>query len=261
VNSEAKTQQPTAWVLRKNSARINTATFSAKVNVSRPQSGITIEKVAGNALKGQRILAFSHVPHAPPTLVDQYVRGDDLVATYLTPGKPSASRKDLKLTDQVYWRHIQPSTNGPWHDIELVISLQTDLLGIAPRVKLTTSLQDGNVFLVKDAWHKPVLEPVTESVSIAGADTTAVLVQSHESGWSYLQSLYYMDNASCEKTEFKFSAGRVQIKSFLFVEHLEKGVIRRLRARGAFCDTTDIEQLHLSKWFSEFATSDQPLTV
>jgi len=255
------TQQSTSWVMKKYSARIKTATLSAKVNVSRPQSGITIDKVGENALKGQRILAFSHVPHAPPTLVDQYVRGDDLVASYLTPSKPSASRKDMQLTDQVYWRHIQPDDTGLWYGIELVISLQTDLLGIAPRVKLATTLRDGKVFLVKDAWHQPVLEPVKESVSVTGGHSTAVLVQSQESAWSYLQSLHYMDDASCEKTEIKFSAERVQIKSTLFVEHLEKGVIRRLRARGTFCESTDIKGLHLPEWFNEFASSEQPLTV
>ena len=261
VKAASNTEQTSAWVMRKKSARVTTGMLSAKVDFTRPHSGISIERIAGASPTGQRILGYSHVPPTRPNLVDHYVRGDDLIAMYLSAVKSSDGREEMKLTGQVYWRHIQTGADSLWQGFELVISLQTDLLGIAPRLKLATSLPAQNVFLVEDAWRHPVLEPVRESVSIDGDKAAAIFVQSANAGWCYLQSLYFMDAASCEKTEIEFSPDGVEIKSTLFVEHLEKGVIRRVRARGAFCQPTDVVALQLGEWFNEFRSSELALTV
>jgi hypothetical protein len=243
------------WQLTSPVATLNSDRLSAEVDVSRPDLGLVAKSFAQTEIEQNLVLAFSHIPPVQRKVVDQYVRANDLVGTYKSDDQ---GKQGLQLTDQVYWRHLKSNQTGLWEGVELVVSLQTDLLGLAPRVQLQTSFRNCEVLAVNDENEMPT--PISRTTRLE-PQTAAVLLQSRSDHWSYLQSLHFTDNTSCESIQVDIDRDVTTVNTTLFVEHLEKGVIRRARIRGAFCETSRVSNDLFLQWFQQFAESELPLTV
>ena len=225
---------------------------SGRVDLAHPETGFQLQSVHGNANNDCNVFAASHRPAVERRLVDHYVRANDLICTYRTDDKSD----ELQITEQVYWR-VLTEESALGCSMEVMVSLQTDLLGLSPRVQLHSSFARCKLYAIAETGSKPIA--VTESSQLDG-DTIAVQLVSDD-GWSYIQALHPRDSDSCEAIELEFENNRISINTILFVDHLEKGVIRRARMRGTFCDSPNPPAAEFQKWYAQFIESELPLTV
>ena len=256
-----KTQVDKVWKVERTKATLSTSEIEGSVDLASPESGLTVKNAFGKSLHDGTILAFTHVPRVERFNSDQYVRGGDLVATYQSDNSEKKSGNELRLTDQVYWRHFSLEDPCRCHGTELVISLQTDRLDLQPRIQIRTQLVAHNASLVQLKDGQPEIETITNSLDFDPSGVIGILVRNQEDKWSYLQSLHFTDEHSCDRIQVRVDENHVEISVLLLVDHLEKGVIRRARLRGAFLNTIDVKSDALSHWFAEFAESELPLTV
>jgi hypothetical protein len=139
-------------------------------------------------------------------LVDAYVRGCDLVATYREPlGQP--------FNLQLYWRVLQ-SQAEPQLAIELIASVQTPLWEAYPWVSVTSVLPNAAVTTSEDE-----------------------LIFTTPEGPSYIELTYPSDFVlSAAESHSRSTSPHWQFGP----QFMEKGVIRRLRLRGAIASRENI---------------------
>ena len=86
------------WCIDRTQASLSASGLSARVNLQRPERGITDIVWQGTSIPGARLLqARRPQSDFTPSLVDAYVRGTDLIAVY-------ESRLGGAVATQLYWR-------------------------------------------------------------------------------------------------------------------------------------------------------------
>jgi len=178
---------------------------------------------------------------------ERYVRGADYVATY-------AATRENPIVPHFYWR-------AKYHaalqavQIEMVMSVQTDLLDSQPEASINSLAMESRLF-----WTESLLErrfeelkgsEPTRQIERGSSGEHLFVFRSERLGLSYAQLVHPTD----------FVAAHVHskdgkpwlVESTLFTDRLEKGVIRRGRICGWFLPAeNDLEvAVELARQFVE----------
>lgn len=235
------------WQLTHSDASLKAGPLQAKVDVLNPALGLhdltwNSVPIAGN-LFGVSIAAGAIAVAMPVEGIDRYVRGNDLVANY-----PECQSQQFTL--HVYWRVVANSAQQIVMDS--IVSLQTSLLECFPKAVLTTNLPGGQVLAFSTETA-----PASEIGEYLSSDqSTGVLVRGADPHWSYFEATHPTD-LGCWRVS---RADGIQVQRELGGEFQEKGVIRRLRVRGAFLARKHDERV-ARELFAAFAESEPPLTA
>ncbi len=229
--------------------------FTCRLSPAYPDRGIT-----GILLDGKRLgpLALMQVTVAtdlrPGQGSDHYIRQNDLVVTF--PASPTTH-----IRPQIYWRALaEPSAEkGMAPGIELILSVETDLVGVSPRSRVTSQVAAQSVLVVtQDGATRELGENPEQFGERGGARPSFVLVRIDEH-WSYVEMAFPGDAESLQVQRLA-SESSCRISWDLFSEPLEKGVIRRARLRGHFLPSAGADET--SRRLREaFLAAPLPLTV
>jgi hypothetical protein len=223
------------WQLNRNRATLNAGGFTGLVDVERPGRGLHELCLAGSPFNWQllRIGVATQADAGNPFDAawhpsDAYVRGCDLVATYCEPlGQP--------FNVQIYWRAADQASTGRLV-VETIISVQTPSWEAYPGVGIDSQLPDGDLLLTNDNIH------------IYDADAR----------WSYVE-LPFPDDFTLT-SENPHGDGLSQFRWRFGPVFMERGVIRRLRLRGAILPRGEALQAVDSLW-ADFLAEQPPLTT
>ena len=267
-------EQPpsSSWQIDAQTATLNTETLVGKVELDHPHRGIhrlCYEKLSlpgwllGIA-SGDIAINGKGATDGSWDLVDTYARGSDLVASY-------RSLAGGQVTRQVYWSvHQHANRQDPQQVplmIDVVASVQTELLQSYPRVFVSTQLPCETLLFVSN--HVVGREWVVgkESVVELEASTSAsrkietpgcVIYRLIDIPWSYVEMAHPTD--FCSWHGFYVEDGLWQSVWDVETKFLEKGVIRRFQLRAALVPRkNDLQLAH--QLFSKFAAKNPPLTV
>ncbi len=244
------------WHLENDTALLQLGELSGHVPVRSPV--VTSLTHQGVALAGAKLLAVDFdpwfaggvsAPRQSPPLVEAYVRGNDLIATY-------EQHADRPLRAQIYWRALHPpqlAADGAKVNLlgglELVVSVQTSLLDVDPSVNVVSCATS----LAHVPWN------AAQQAFVEGSPAGhSVLVQLGAQLW-YLEMIHPRDASRPVASQ---TNDQVRIQHHLFAQRLEKGVILRSRIRGllmrgeqspVFAAATSL--------YDQFAASEPPLTT
>ena len=238
----------TCWQIKQSTSSLAAGPLRASVELMDPTQGMHRLSWQESSLPGQ-ILGVAvgqrtSQPTQPVTArTDHFVRGDDLVANFL-----ECDRQPFTL--QIYWRLASYATDAVV--IDAIVSLQTSLLECYPQALLTTALKAEQILVVSETLMppRPIEAPLTSD------EPAAVLIRSSGTLPSYCEMTHQGDLG-----HWRVSQGeQVILERELGGEFQEKGVIRRLRVRGAFLSREhDVEITQ--QLLAEFSDSPPPLTA
>ena len=254
------------WNLQDNVARLSCDGLDATLDLSRPDRGLhnlqcaaaLLHQPHGVALNAE-LLGVDVNPVSigqTRTLVDAYVRGSDLVATYeQCPERP--------LRVQIYWRAIRDSNEQGPPAIDLHILVQTDLLGTPPAIAVHSHMPIGSAWRLSSAQDDaftPVELPTDVVTTRPQQAPGCWLVRSERLGISYAEMIHPADFyqahlAACTAPD------AVAITHTLFGSgELEKGVILRARLRGRLMPSEG-DMAATARSYQQLLTAALPLTV
>jgi len=248
MDRQTSTATTSPWQLAESNARLQVGSLLASVDLLQPANGLhqlswQNASVAGKLL-GVTVAEQSATPTNLATAsIDKFVRGGDLVANY-----PQCESQPFTL--HIYWRVA--AANSRLIILDAIVSLQTSLLECFPKAILTTELPASETWLVPGDGSSPTkLGQQLESNEPAG-----VLLRGAGNGWSYLEVTHPDDLGEWRVA----NSSTTKIERELGGEFQEKGVIRRLRVRGAFLAAeNDLEVA--TQVIKDFAASPPPLTA
>jgi hypothetical protein len=172
-------------------------------------------------------------------VAEHYVRGRDLVATYLqTP--------DRTIRPQVYWRALR----SPHFGVELVVSVQTSLLASQPSISIGSSVSECSTYFFDGRSFHEVSET-------RNCDSRLVLFRPNGVSFTYAEFIYPSDG---EQLTIQVDGKNASSQFDLFHHELEKGVIRRGRLRSVFLPRSHDQELAVDL-LAEFDHSEAPLTT
>ena len=227
------------WQLDDTSAALCCPGFSAQVDLLDPRaglSGITRNDLPiDGAVLG--VAPGNDTAIAECDIHDAYVRGNDLVVTY-------SETEQRPFSLQVYWRATAAEQGVT--ELDMILSLQTELLESFPGVAVETVLPAGkHAELTVDASE--------QSRALAG-----ILFRAAEANYSYAEITHPEDRG--ELTHERGEDSMLHLRRQLGGHFLEKGVIRRLRVRGVFLPRENDQQT-AAKYLAGLITAEPPLTV
>ena len=180
-------------------------------------------------------------------LADLYVRGDDLIANY--------NSTDDQFDRELYWRVLDLGLPTGSFALEMIYSLQTDLLDTQPDPRIISELKTKAVCYwsaVGDAlagdlkWTKQETSEGCQMITAKLSNETSLAIA------VYPSDLIVM--------EFAEVNGETSLTCRLNAEFLEKGVIRRTRMFAMFADG-EISDEEMAKVAQKFLDSELPLTT
>jgi hypothetical protein len=233
------------WQISTSSAQLRAASLRGEVSLDDPSVGVGKLFWNDAPLQGS-ILGIS--AGQSKAQQDAFVRGTDLVAEY-TAAQPPA------FDWQVYWRVTQCAATVVV--VDAILSFQTALLESFPRVTTRSQLAADEVYLVDPDGQSSQIDP-QQLAAEPGDDRHCVVLRSTTGGWSYAEMTHPDDGGDWQLAHSE--PGPTTIGRTLGGSFLEKGVIRRLRLRGAFLPAEDDLQ-QAAKLFSELSTATPPLTA
>ncbi len=243
-------EQP--WRLDVGSASLRLPRLSAVVRPLAPVVGLDELRIDGHLVSatcrplGVELTGIDQ--SGKPAAIEQYVRGGDLVATYMDCPAPA-------LRTQIYWRvNSHPSADAV-AAVELVISVQTSLLNSSPRLATRSLLavDEARCLTSTDAARRSDL-----------GRSSCYLYRLAETPFSYAemvepaQSLESVIEGDVPGADARFK--RLALRHELFPERLEKGVILRARVLGVFLDRRD-DQSAAERHYAAFLSAEPPLTT
>ncbi len=228
--SQHSSAESPCWQLEKQYATLRMDELHGQVDLNCPEQGIGQLVYQGNPLPGFLLGVVAEEEGHPTSLVlarEPYVRGSDLVICYdqTLHGQPYSL--------QIYWRAKSGEQGQP--RIELIISLQTDLLENYPRLLASSRLESNPI----DATSRP---------------KKSAIFRLFDGKTSYLEMVATGDSVSqAVEPENK---GTNQSRWPLGGDFLEKGVLRRMRIRGQFVPRG--QDLELATALQAELESEQP---
>jgi hypothetical protein len=222
------------WRLYGTTAQLEAGQVDARLDLHQPSQGLVGLRWNNRALDcqllkvgvGSGATSTSAAQASTWQLIDAYIRGCDLVATYREPlGQP--------FNLQLYWRVLQ-SQAEPQLAIELIASVQTPLWEAYPWVSVTSVLPNATVTSSEDE-----------------------LIFTTPDGPSYIELSYPGDFVlSAAASDSRGASPRWQFGP----QFMEKGVIRRLRLRGAIASLENAP-LSAAQMRAAFLAAHPPLTA
>jgi hypothetical protein len=252
------------WQLDGHAAALRSESWPLNVDLLRPELGLTssADAVDREILLGVRFRGFPD-PIPPSTLVDAYVRQNDLIVTF-----DQVAPEHLRA--QIYYRYLRDqsrseiSSNSPadtqGEGLQLFLSLQTDRLDSYPQVDVVLRAPVDEV-LQRELLDGSSWRSVTQSLEAPPrlAPPLFVLRTAQDPALSLVLMVASSDVAAW-RINRPTDTNRADVELQLFHEHLEKGVIRRGQLAVWRVPRTDdcrrAEQLH-----AQFLTAPPPLTT
>lgn len=243
-----------SWRVERFQAKLQQSDFELTVDANRLLSGMYQIRYQGSALSGHRLLRLEIPDLADPipdeVISEAYARGRDFIVSY----RPTSS---FRFTPQVYWR--AQSADG-MRGVELMISMQTDVLDSRPVVQASSLVSSGSAWRLEVAAESFVEVPLAAEPTVLSTESSAplVLVRGDNESFSYLEMAYPTD-------PFEFWVQRdaqagVNLGFRLMHEHLEKGVIRRLRVAAWYVPRQNDMQL-AADLYRKLLQAEPPLTT
>ncbi len=249
-----------SWELVDNHhAQLTGNSLTALVDAHTPQQGLFHLAVGGQSLAG-RLLAVRFLPDGGRTnsvLAESYVRGDDLVATYVQVD-------EQPYRPQLYWRlQLAHDELQAMAAIYLLVSVQTNRLDSHPQMLVTSGVTAAEVWHLDAAGEAVPIDLSSDSaVSLSPDDGAGCVllrtVAGDGSQISYAEMIHPSDfgNLVVRRTD----DGEIQTEHRLFASFLEKGVIRRARLRGVLLERKgDVEAA--AAWYQALVSDRLPLTT
>ena len=180
-------------------------------------------------------------------LADLYVRGDDLIANYQS--------SDDQFARELYWRVLDDELPTSSFALEMIYSLQTDLLDSQPEPRIISELKTtevcywsavGNALTGDLKWKKQEGADGCQLITARLSDETRIAIA------VYPSDLVVMEFADIE--------GETTLTCRLNAEFLEKGVIRRTRMFAMFA-ASDMSDAEMAEVAQKFLDSELPLTT
>jgi hypothetical protein len=249
----AMTAVQTPWQLSGWQARLMLGTVAGEVDLRQPLSGLALSAAAAK-------LRLFRVELPPPTeqprdeAPECYVRGQDLVGTYLRDGQQS-------LRAQIYWRAFLFGP-GEAPAVDLIVSVQTSLLDSDPTLNVRSVVPTREILNVNNL-EPPTAEEHTPRasdnvVSFEGRDPACWLFRLAGADTTYVEMVHPSDFVSSRFQEV--APGDIEHSTRLFRGPLEKGVILRSRLRGVFVPRSDDIRAAVD-CYRDFVASEPPLTT
>ncbi len=244
------------WRIEGTQASLSGPQLLARVNLRQPHFGLADVAWLDRTLADVRLLQ-AQLPDAGAgqRLVEAYVRGQDLIATY-------EAASEEKSATQMYWRYVEHADLEA-AGVELIVSVRTELLDADASLTLGSELacrelvqavdQDATRFLPAPVAGTPGNRP-------AHLDGVGLLIHRVTDAVSVLEMLHPADFSALELVADAGSTGRVRSRFRLFQERLEKGVIRRARAQTLLCRPADDEAI-ARECYLRLRASEAPLTT
>jgi hypothetical protein len=218
------------WHLQGTKARVACGPLLAELDVERPMLGLHRLQLPGETtagwLMGVDVREGSSLREQAWTPSDVYTRGSDIVATYREPaGQP--------FNLEVYWR-VLPPQRFTSTALEAIVSIQTRQWEAYPYVVVQSALNAAEVRL-----HEGGVNFLSRG------------------DWSYVEASPQGDfEPSLDVPPSPLARAQWRYgKRFM-----ERGVIRRLRLRGALAPIASAEDA-IEQLQSEFAAEPPPLTA
>jgi hypothetical protein len=236
------------WQLTQSLGQLRCGPLTARVDVEQPSLGLHELGLNGAPVAGQLLGVTVAEENAPPTElaiagIDKFVRGGDLVANY-----PQCETQPFTLHN--YWRIAE--ANDKLLVIDAIVSLQTTLLECYPKTILTTELPARSAVIISPSdTNEQSIDAALESDEAVG-----ILLREVHPSWSYVEITHPTDLGTWRIK--KNSLARIQRE--LGGEFQEKGVIRRLRVRGAFVAEENDREL-ARQVINDFVVAPPPLTA
>lgn len=210
------------WTLDDTIARLAMPQVAGEVDVLFPWHGFApaAARQANVALLKAFTRATDHV--TPEAIVESYVRGPDLVATY-------AQTPERNVRPQIYWRYVE-SNDAP--GLEVILSTQTSLLDSTPLTSMESTLPPGEVLASRgDGQWQTISEDDPAQWRDDEQAPRLLLFRPRDFGFSYAEMVHPSDFAGVQCLR---QGELPTVRWQLFPERLEKGVIRRGRVRGVY---------------------------
>lgn len=228
------------WKLVGTTAILDNKPLRLSVNVDEPTQGIHDIQIRDQSLSGFRILTVNLPGNGEPEPVaDHYVRGNDLVATLLQlPGRT--------FRPQFYWRALTGDVPG----VELVISVQTNLLASEPQISVGSTLSNCAVYCREGSSYQEV-------DASKNYDSSVVLFRPKDTDFSYVELIQPSDR---DDLRIHIDGDAVSTRFDMFCHDLEKGVIRRGRLRSMFVPRENDEDI-ATELMADLERAPAPLTT
>lgn len=227
------------WTLAERIARLHLDAATARVDVAHPQLGVQELRLESRSIDGSLLkLAPSEAAATwPAQVADAYVRGPDLVATYIGDA-------DWPYSPQVYWSVVPHEHGGDiFASLALVVSIQTNLLDTHPRIDVRSSLTAEEMLLICVVGDEMLVDSHVDGVQAIDPRASAygILWRLNGGQLGYAEIMPTSDFRQLAVE--RLSTGEFQSRWELFAEFLEKGVIRRARLQSLFVPRENDVQL------------------
>jgi hypothetical protein len=246
------------WQTEGTTARLKLEPLSARLDRLRPARGLRDLRFGDRRMEAAAILqvrADTAASDRDECLLDSFVRGNEMVASYaLWPPR--------KVGAELRWRcihHVDLAAVG----LELIISVQTDLLDTDPGLTIGSVMPQGAVWRLVDAdklQFERIIFPDRLLASYSLRPPAMLLYRPAEADWSFVEMIHPSDFAGAMLAQLPQEAGGFCSSYRLFDERLEKGVIRRGRLQGLLV-ARDRDQETAWPGYQRFAGSEIPLTT
>jgi hypothetical protein len=245
------------WRIDQTQASLNAPGLSARVNLQQPDHGLANIGWHETPVSNARLLQVRRTGIGP-RLVDAYVRGADLVACYDYETPSSGS-----LAAQVYWRYIEYADLGA-AGFELIVSVETELLDDDPCLAFGSELPCSELLQAANEGATDFRRvPVPDTAADEPCRCTGVGLFLHRLGagpFRYLEMAHPADFFAAEFEQGP-APGILRSRFRLFEERLEKGVIRRARARGLLCQHAQNDEAVAQECYRRLLASESPLAA
>ncbi len=257
MGASESTDRCPMWRIEGSHASLSTPRLSARVSLRQPEPGLGDIERLQSALPDARLLQLQlSDAGAGQRLVEAYVRGSDLVASYeAASGRASAT--------QVYWRYVEHAELGA-AGVELIVSVRTESSDADPSLTVGSELACRELIQAA-APDATSFQPIPVSAKMADqlfrlAGVGLFVRRLTGDAVSYVEMVHPADFSSVEFAVGGGPAGCIRSRFGLFEERLEKGVIRRARARGLLCRREGDEAV-ARECYLRLLASEAPLTA
>jgi hypothetical protein len=234
-------------------ASLTCGPLDGRVEIDGLGTRFTILKWRGSPASSHSVLSTSG-PTTELSAVqfsDHYIRGSDLVLSI-------ARRPPFQFDPKIYWRAVPHAQLGA-AQIELVLSVQTDLLDSQPQWKVSSQAAETQVLhaasLSSDRFQPLPSQQQPFTFDHQQSSEHLFLFRSSRTGISYAEMIHPSDFVRAT-----LITDGCLLESTLFPERLEKGVIRRGRICGWFIPAENDLQTAV-ELAQQFVNEPLPLTT
>jgi hypothetical protein len=238
------------WTLTDQQAHLTTRKLSAVFDLCNPKQGwqtIVFGQETLRELKPVQVTA--HPPVSQETIIESYIRGDDLVTTY-------AQLPERTVRPQLHFRDLAASLEDSCAGVEMVVAVQTSLLDSDPTFSLVTEVNSKEVYGLKHDEDWDAVDTGSEREIAAELFTGGFVFRLADCDVSYAELVFPADFQGARLTGGEAARLSYQI----FPEFLEKGVIRKGRIWSVLLPQQgDLEAV--KSIYQQMQIAPPPLTV